>query len=106
MRGYILLFLLGLAGWAQSMDSEVRASIHYDESRQALIVASDQPIGPEKLEIIDLIGRRIRILALPPILSAEVVAVPVADLPEGLYYARWLTENGRVRMVRRFSVER
>ncbi|MEN3041285.1 MAG: hypothetical protein ABDH66_07090 [Bacteroidia bacterium] len=106
MRIGLLFFLFGLAGWAQSGESDPRTAIYYDEARQSLIIVADQPYSGEKLEILDLIGRRIRTMPIPQSWSSEAVAISVADLPEGLYYVRWLTENGRIRAVRRFSIDR
>lgn len=106
MRMWILLWSFGLAVWAQSLEGEPRMMLHYDGVRQALILSAESNIAGERLEILDLIGRRVRVVSLPPAAASEGLTVSVADLPEGLYYVRWITEGGRVRAVRRFSVSR
>lgn len=106
MRMWILLWSFGLAVWAQSPEGEPRTNLHYDGARRVLVLSVDTEIAGERLEIMDLIGRRVRIISLPALPGSEVVSVPVADLPEGLYYVRWITENGRVRAVRRFAISR
>ncbi|MCX8112663.1 MAG: hypothetical protein N3E49_05635 [Bacteroidia bacterium] len=107
MRVWIFMFNLGLALWAQSSEGESRASLHYDAMRQVLILSADGVAPSERVEIVDLVGRRVRSVLLPADLtSSESWSISVADLPEGLYYVRWLTEQGRLRAIRRLSITR
>ncbi|MCS7152716.1 MAG: hypothetical protein N2253_05400 [Bacteroidia bacterium] len=105
MRMWFVLLWLGLVVWAQTPEVEPRLSLHYDGSRQVLVLSADAIAPSDRLEILDLIGRRVRLFVLSSPVS-EGLTVSVADLPEGLYYARWITEQGRVRAIRRFSVSR
>lgn len=103
MRLAILLLGLGLAVWAQSAGPETRSALHYDATRHALILTSSEQITlTERIEVVDLIGRRVLTLSPP---SGENGTLTLPVLPEGLYYARWISENGRIRAVRRFAVQ-
>ncbi len=98
----VLGFLLGLQ--AQTMGPEARTSLHYNAVHHALVWNSPEaPTAGDKIEIVDLIGRRVAVLQPLP---AEEGMLSLPALPEGLYYARWTTESGRIRAVRRFTVTR
>jgi len=98
----VLGFLLGLQ--AQTLGPEVRTVLHYDPLRHTLVwTTPEPPTAGDKIEIGDLIGRRVAVFQPLP---AEEGSLPLPALAEGLYYARWTTESGRIRAVRRFSVTR
>lgn len=106
MRVWLLILGLGLAVWAQSPEGESRTLIHYDGARRALVLAGEAINQGDRLEILDLIGRRVRIVILSITSTPEALSISVADLPEGLYYVRYISENGRLKAVRRFAVSR
>lgn len=106
MRVWLLALGLGLAMWAQPQDGESRTLMHYDGVRRTLSLSGEGINHGDRVEILDLIGRRVRTITLSPAGVGETLSIPLADLPEGLYYGRYITENGRVRAVRRFAVTR
>ncbi len=103
MRSWIVLGLLGLAVWAQTGETEPRSAVYYHSMRQVLVLTGEEPAPGDRVEVVDLIGRRVAVL---PVGATSPAEVSLPDLPEGLYYARWIAENGRIRAVRRFSVQR
>lgn len=103
MRSWIVLGLFGLAVWAQTGEAEPRSAVYYSNVRQVLVLTGEEPAPGDRVEVVDLIGRRVAVLPVSAALPAEV-SLPA--LPEGLYYARWISEGGRLRAVRRFSVQR
>jgi len=106
MRMWLLILGFGLAVWAQSQDGETRTLMHYDGSRRALIISGEAINPGDRIEILDLIGRRVRSLTVSSAGSVEALSIPLTDLPEGLYYVRYISEHGRVKAVRRFAVSR
>ncbi|GIV24001.1 MAG: hypothetical protein N3A68_06000 [Bacteroidia bacterium] len=106
MRKWLIFLGLGLAVWAQLPLPERSSAMHYDASRNVLIlVVGEERIEGDRIEVVDLIGRRVFSQGVS-VSGGEAVSVPLPSLPEGLYYARWVSENGRVRAVRRFAVPR
>lgn len=103
MRVWILLGLFGLAAWAQLGEAESRPTVLYHSTRQVLVLIGEEASPGDRVEVVDLIGRRV---AVVPVTASPPAEVALPALPEGLYYARWIAENGRVRAVRRFSVQR
>lgn len=86
------------------MGPETRTSLHYDGMRHALVWNTPEPpTAGDKIEIVDLIGRRVAVFQPLP---AEEGALSLPALAEGLYYARWTTESGRIRALRRFTITR
>lgn len=103
MRMWLLFGLFGLAVWAQSGELEARPALIYHSARQVLVLVGEEASLGDRVEVVDVIGRRVAVLTLAAAPPAEVT---LPALPEGLYYARWISENGRIRAVRRFSVQR
>ncbi|MCX7606306.1 MAG: hypothetical protein N2170_03435 [Bacteroidia bacterium] len=90
---------------AQPTGPETKTILHYDATRHTLVLSTPEGgIPGDKIEIVDLIGRRVLQLSISNFSPGETLPLPLPTLPEGLYYARWITESGKVRMVRRFAV--
>lgn len=106
MKNSFLLFGLGLFAWAQSIEGEGKSLLYYDPTLQALIVMSDSPQSGDRIEVLNLIGQRVKVVALPSLSNRETFLISVGDLPEALYYARWVNESGRTRAIRRFALTR
>lgn len=104
MRWGAFIFFLGLAVRAQSVETDPPYTIVHDGGRHVITLYAEASVEGDRLEIVDLIGRRVRTIHLTPVQEGDVITIPIPDLPEGLYYVRWIADNGRIRAVRRISI--
>lgn len=78
--------------------------LYYEPGRKALVAGPLQKPG-DVVEVLNIIGQRIAIFPLSEgqLIEGRLYVLSVGHLPEGLYYARWLS-GGEVVQVRRFVI--
>ncbi len=106
----LLLSLILIGGSPQKATIGLRGAgdttpvLCYEPGRKVLVVGPVQKPG-DVIEVLNVIGQRIAIFSLSEGQSTEgrLYTFGVGHLPEGLYYARWLS-GGEVMQVRRFVI--